>query len=162
MTVQPARTKVFSEQFMKDNVSQLHTFEMGRDAVLPAIGYPDMGAGRYSRMLPYGDWFKFNCAQRIHANSIEHLAWVIPTLLFGGFFFPRFATGLGSVILVGREFYRAGYMSNDGPNSKIREIGAIPLNVAEMLLMVSIASSSQTNVGRDWSCGSQVLLWSIL
>ena len=94
-----------------------------------------MGAGYFSRKLPYADWFRFNCAQRVHANSLEHLSWSLPLLLFNGFFFPKFATSMGLMIFVGRELYRYGYMSPDGPNSHIREAGAIPLNVAEMALL---------------------------
>ena len=111
---------------------------MGKDSALPGFGYPDMGAGRYSRKLPYADWFKFNCAQRIHMNSIEHLAWSIPVLLVGGMFLPKFCALMGATVLVGRELYRYGYMTEDGPNSWIREAGAIPLNVAELMLMLSI------------------------
>ena len=136
-TVQQTRNKVFTKEFMHEQVHPMHMAEMGKDAVLPSFGYPDMGAGRYAKHLPYKDWYRFNCAQRVHANSVEHLSWVIPMLLCSGFFFPRFATALGSVVLVGRELYRAGYMSPDGPNSHIREAGAIPLNIAEMLITVS-------------------------
>jgi len=35
---------------------------MGQDSEAPLIGYPDMGAGIYSMMLPYKEWFEFNCA----------------------------------------------------------------------------------------------------
>ncbi len=97
-----------------------------------------MGAGIFSKKLPYYDWYKFNCAQRIHANSIEHLAWSIPLLLIGGLFIPRFSAGLGTVVLFGRELYRYGYMTNEGANSHIRELGAIPLNAAEFFMMVGI------------------------
>jgi hypothetical protein len=45
---------------------------------------------------------------------------------------------MGMVVLVGREFYRYGYTSNDGPNSRIREMGAIPLNAAESFLLCGI------------------------
>ena len=108
---------------------------MGKDAVVPGLGYPDMGAGHFSRKLPYGDWFRFNCAQRIHANSIDHLSWSLPILLFNGLFFPKFAATMGSIVFVGRELYRYGYMSPEGPDSHIREAGAIPLNIAEVLLV---------------------------
>lgn len=112
---------------------------MGQDCPAPTLGYPDMGAGVYSRILPYKQWFEFNCAQRVHQNNIEHLAWTLPSFLIGGFFFPRTAVGLGSVVLGGRELYRYGYMTPDGPNSKIREYGAIPLNIAEALLVASVS-----------------------
>ena len=97
-----------------------------------------MGAGPYSKKLPYYDWFKFNCAQRVHSNSIEHLAWALPLLLVGGLFTPRFSSLMGVSVLIGRELYRFGYMSNDGPNSRIREAGAIPLNAAEFFMILGV------------------------
>ena len=102
------------------------------------MGYPDMGAGIYSRALNYKDWFNFNCAVRVHYNSLEHLGWTLPLMLVNGLFFPKLTTTFGMIILVGREFYRYGYMTNDGPNSHIRELGAIPLNVAELLIASSL------------------------
>ena len=46
---------------------------------------------------------------------------------------------MASVVLVGREFYRFGYRSKHGPDSAIREAGAIPLNLAE-LSMIGVLS----------------------
>ena len=113
---------------------------MGRDTPTPKLGYPDMGAGVFSKQLGYKEWFDFNVAQRIHNNSIEHLAWLMPLTLVGGIFFPRFISGCTSVVLVGRELYRFGYMSKDGPNSKIRELGAYPLNIAEIFMILSLGA----------------------
>lgn len=113
---------------------------MGADTVAPGLGYPDTGAGYYSKKLDYKDWYTFNCAQRIHSNSIEHLSWLMPLLFVGGIFQPRFTSCMGAVVIVGREFYRWGYLSKDGPNSLIREVGAIPLNVAEILLIGGLGS----------------------
>ena len=45
---------------------------------------------------------------------------------------------MGSVVLVGRELYRYGYMTKDGPNSNIREYGAYPLNIAELLCIFAV------------------------
>ena len=52
---------------------------------------------------------------------------------------PRFAAAMAGTMLVGREFYRFGYLTNEGATSKIREAGAIPLNLAGVLLTGSIA-----------------------
>ena len=111
---------------------------MGQDTPAPLMGYPDMGAGIFSRALPYRQWFEFNCAQRVHQNNVEHLAWTMPSFLIGGLFFPRTAAALGTVVIGGREIYRYGYMTPDGPNSKVREKGAYPLNIAEAVLAVSV------------------------
>lgn len=99
-----------------------------------------MGAGFFAKQLGYREWFEFNAAQRIHNNSIEHLAWLMPLTLMTGIFFPRFTFGCTSVVLVGREFYRFGYLSKDGPNSRIREMGAYPLNIAELMLILSLGA----------------------
>jgi hypothetical protein len=61
-------------------------------------------------------------------------------MFVGGIFQPRFTAFLGSVVICGRELYRWGYLSKDGPNSHIRELGAVPLNVAEILLILGFAS----------------------
>jgi hypothetical protein len=45
---------------------------------------------------------------------------------------------LGSIVLVGRELYRYGYTTKDGPNSNIREYGAYPLNIAELLCIFAV------------------------
>ena len=51
---------------------------------------------------------------------------------------PRLFTALGVTVIAGRELYRYGYMTNEGPNSHIREAGAIPLNAAEFLMIVGV------------------------
>ena len=51
---------------------------------------------------------------------------------------PRAAACMGGIVLIGRELYRFGYMTKEGPSSKIREAGALPLNAAEFLLICSV------------------------
>ena len=63
---------------------------------------------------------------------------MIPAILINGLFVPKVTIALGSVIIVGRELYRYGYMTNQGPNSHIRELGAVPLNIAEISLILSM------------------------
>ena len=103
------------------------------------MGYPDVGAGMFARALPYKDWYQFNIYQRIHGNSLEHLSWFLPLLFVQGIWMPRFATGMAGVMLIGRELYRFGYLDKDGPSSKVREAGAIPLNAAGVFLIGSMA-----------------------
>lgn len=33
-----------------------------------------------------------------------------------------------------------GYTSNQGPNSKVREMGAVPLNIAEIFMILGLGS----------------------
>ncbi len=44
---------------------------------------------------------------------------------------------LAGTVVVGRELYSFGYNSRKGPNSKVREMGAYPLNIAEILMILS-------------------------
>lgn len=97
-----------------------------------------MGSGRYSRELSYGDWYRFNIAQRVHNNNVEHLAYSISGMLLLGLFYPRLAASLGGVVFMSRWLYYYGYIY-EGPSSKIRHLGAYPLNIAEILMIVSLA-----------------------
>mmetsp|Transcript_17002 Transcript_17002/g.16690 ORF Transcript_17002/g.16690 Transcript_17002/m.16690 type:complete len:108 (-) Transcript_17002:329-652(-) len=76
--VGPLRKMIFKETFMK-NFEESH--KMVFNTPPSPFGYPDMGAGRYSRMLPYQEWYKFNVVQRIHGNSVEHLSHCIPLMM---------------------------------------------------------------------------------
>ena len=134
------RKRVFNEEVMKKNFESNHKFNLGHNAVVPALGYPDMGAGYFSKRLPYKDWYEFNCYQRIHGNSLEHLSWSLPVMFVGGLFQPLFTIAMQSIVIVGRELYRFGYLTKDGPNSWIRELGAIPLNAAEVMLILGFSS----------------------
>jgi hypothetical protein len=138
IAVTNVRKRVFTDEFMEVQFQRVGGQNLGKDTPTPKLGYPDMGAGFIAKGLPYKQWFEFNCYQRIHNNSIEHLSWLMPLTLVGGIFFPRFTVGCTSTVLVGRELYRRGYLSKDGPNSFVRELGAIPLNVAELLLVLSL------------------------
>ena len=126
---------------MKDNFEQYHQLTVDKDAPIPKAGYPDVGAGVFARQLPYKDWYQFNINQRIHGNSIEHLSWFLPLLFVQGIFAPRFSAGMAATMLIGRELYRFGYLTKEGPSSRIREAGAIPLNAAGFFLIGGAALS---------------------
>ena len=134
----PIRQKCFPDQWMEDMFMKKHVAEYDTNATLPKMGYPDCGSGVFSKSLTYEQWYRFNCAQRVHGNSIEHLAWLMPLICVGGVFHPRVTAGLATIVLGGRTLYRIGYLSDEGPTSKIREAGAIPLNIAEILLICSL------------------------
>lgn len=129
------RQAAFTAEYMEARFGEAHRFACGRDSPVPRMGYPDQGSGLYSKQLPYKQWYELNVAQRIHNNSLEHLSWVMPLLLVGGVFNPRWTASAAGVVLVGRELYRFGYLSKHGPNSTIREAGAIPLNAAELSMI---------------------------
>jgi uncharacterized membrane protein YecN with MAPEG domain len=90
-----------------------------------------MGSGRYSQLLPYSSWLKFNSAQRVHANYVEGIASSLLALLGAGVFYPRAAVVAGFVFMLGREVYGIGYMSS--PSG--RTAGAILLDVALVAML---------------------------
>lgn len=82
-----------------------------------------MGSGRYTAKLDYASWYKFNNAQRAHANFLESVWGVSALMLVGGLFDAKVFAGLGAVYFVARILYATGYKSSQGP--KGREAGAI-------------------------------------
>ena len=46
---QGAREKVFPKDWIEKNVESYHKSFMGHDSPAPILGYPDMGAGKFSR-----------------------------------------------------------------------------------------------------------------
>lgn len=69
---------------------------------------------------------------------MEHLGWFLPLMFVQGIFLPRFTASMATVVLVGRELYKYGYLTKEGPSSKIREMGALPLNAAEFFVIGSV------------------------
>jgi hypothetical protein len=63
---------------------------------------------------------------------------MLPLVMVLGVFRPRSTLVLSGTVITGRELYRIGYQSREGHNSKIREMGAYPLNIAEMLMILSL------------------------
>lgn len=49
------------------------------------LGFPDTGNGRFSKMLPYKDWLKFNNAQRVHYNFLENLPIILALIVIASF-----------------------------------------------------------------------------
>lgn len=48
------RRTFFNERFMKEKFSEIHAAEVREE--IGVGGYPDMGNGRYSQLLSYGEW----------------------------------------------------------------------------------------------------------
>jgi MAPEG family len=74
-------------------------------------GYPDMGCGQYSQVLPYNNWFNWNCAMRAHQNAVENIAVSVFATLAAWYFDPLLGAVFGAVILATRVAYTAVYMS---------------------------------------------------
>lgn len=86
------------------------------------MGYPDMGSGRYSALLPYSQWVEFNNAQRCHYNMVESSAPVLATVIVGGLFQPIACSILGIIYALGMIIFSYGYKSKKGADGRM--IGA--------------------------------------
>lgn len=64
--------------------------------------------------------FRFNCAQRSHANFTENLLPAVASMLISGLQYPIAAAALGGVWSISRALYAWGYVSSAGPNGRYR------------------------------------------
>ncbi|KAI1336168.1 MAPEG family protein [Xylariaceae sp. FL0016] len=62
--------------------------------------------------------YKFNVAQRAHANYTENLTPFLVALLISGLRYPNVSAGLGAAWVIGRFWYAFGYVSQ-GPKGRI-------------------------------------------
>ena len=124
-----ARSAVFKGTFMKE-FKDTHLKNFPDDKRPPDAGYPDCGSGWYSKQLPYGDWFKMNCAQRCQMNYLEQLPVVLVAILIMGIEYPTRTLILSSLYCVARLMYSFGYMKS--PRGRV--VGAI----AQDLILVAM------------------------
>lgn len=116
------RKKIFkSDSFLKkpDVVKLQDEHKKAFGTPLNDMGYPDMGTGRYSDLIPYDSWVHFNNAQRAHYNMVESSGPVLAAVIVGGVFNPILCSALGVVYAIGRFVYGIGYRSNKGANGRM-------------------------------------------
>ncbi|KAI8150257.1 hypothetical protein BJV82DRAFT_573429 [Fennellomyces sp. T-0311] len=63
----------------------------------------------------------FNCAQRVHQNTLEIFPVYSTFLLIGGINYPVYASAAGVVFLLGRFFFSSGYLTGN-PSKRMRGI----------------------------------------
>ena len=68
---------------------------------------------KYPEMTSHGKHPEFECAQRVHQNTLELLPFFYPALFVGGLRHPKAAAALGALFLVGRVVYSIGYWSGE-------------------------------------------------
>ena len=88
--------------------NNIHNAEIGQEKA-PLLGYPDMGNGRYSVDLDYGQWFSFNNWQRVHYNFLEQLTPTLIWIAISALYKPLVAAIFGFVYFVGRILYSIRY-----------------------------------------------------
>ncbi|KAI1164369.1 MAPEG family protein [Nemania serpens] len=80
--------------------------------------------------------YKFNSAQRAHANFTENLAPFVTALLIAGLGYPEFATYAGAAWVVGRFAYAFAY-AKYGPRA--RTAGYVVAHIGKMAVTVMAA-----------------------
>ena len=107
------RCQIFNSDFMMQfNEEQEDAF--GTKIKAPLFGYPDTGNGYFAKKLPYKDWFRFNNAQRVQINFLEHITFAIIGPLVVGIKYPMWGLVCAGLIIVGRLLFCIGY-SIGGP-----------------------------------------------
>ncbi|KAI1349508.1 hypothetical protein F5Y01DRAFT_288889 [Xylaria sp. FL0043] len=81
--------------------------------------------------------YKFNLAQRAHANFIENYTSFLTALLIAGLRYPNQATYAGSAWVLGRFAYALGY-TNFGPQGRllgygVSQIGKFALSIMAVM-----------------------------
>jgi glutathione S-transferase len=70
--------------------------------------------------------YKFNCAQRAHANLLENMPQTMMYMLFAGLEYPTATAGLGLGWLLSRALYAYGYIQGQRENGGSRLYGSAP------------------------------------
>ncbi|KAL9247963.1 hypothetical protein vseg_021332 [Gypsophila vaccaria] len=84
-------------------------FQVGKARRKYKVDYPTL----YATESENKDAKLFNCVQRGHQNSLEHMPVYFILMILGGMRHPCACAGLGFVYLVARYFYFTGYSSGD-------------------------------------------------
>eukprot|EP01034_Spumella_vulgaris_P024108 gene24108-30415_t len=140
------KSKEYQEKSEVKALQDVHKKEFGTE--INDHGYPDMGNGRYSQLLNYGQWVQFNNVQRGHYGMVEGSAPVLATLLLNGFFQPKVAAGLAFSYAFGRVMFSWGYQTKAGANGRMygaafSGIGQLGLYIAAIYNGYQIATGSK-------------------
>eukprot|EP00607_Mallomonas_marina_P008497 CAMPEP_0182416644 /NCGR_PEP_ID=MMETSP1167-20130531/1008_1 /TAXON_ID=2988 /ORGANISM="Mallomonas Sp, Strain CCMP3275" /LENGTH=164 /DNA_ID=CAMNT_0024589601 /DNA_START=14 /DNA_END=505 /DNA_ORIENTATION=- len=136
------QSKAFLDQEKVKQLQEEHKKHFSEG--IQKFGYPDMGNGRYSQLLPYQDWVNFNNAQRSHYNMIESSGPVLACLVTSGFMYPKVAAASGFTYAVGHILYSIGYITK-GANGRI--VGAVLSHSNSIFLFLLALYAGAVHVG---------------
>ena len=96
----------------------------------------------------YSDKHKeFNCAQRVHQNTLEQLPFYLIGLLLGGIRHTEYAVICGALFLIGRVIYSIGYYTGN-PDNRIP--GAIISGIFGIIPLCFMAISTGAGIVGLW------------
>ncbi|KAL8928822.1 MAG: hypothetical protein Q9208_001600 [Pyrenodesmia sp. 3 TL-2023] len=128
-------------------VNYYHVRLTSRHRRLASIPYPNAYAPA-SEAAASKDKYLFNCAQRAHANFLEHQPQFLVSLLISGLKFPVFSAVMGVVWCAGRVVYARGYTDPGKTKGEGRMRGSFFYGGQVGLLLGSIwAGVGWTGVG---------------
>lgn len=102
------------------------------------IKYPQMTSDKHQ---------DFNCAQRVHQNTLESIPFILATLVMGGLRHPKYAAGFGAAWIVGRIIYSIGYYSGK-PERRIP--GAVISTLLGLFPLTGLAISTGAGLLGWW------------
>eukprot|EP01041_Mallomonas_annulata_P008521 gene8521-17577_t len=121
VTVMTLRKAFKSKRFLEKKevlaLQEEHKKECGTH--INDLGYPDMGCGRYSQHLEYGEWLALNNAMRAHYNMIESSAPILVSIAVTGLVQPRLSAMIGLMYGISRLLYSYGYNSKAGADGRM-------------------------------------------
>ncbi len=87
----------------------------------------------------------FDRTFRVQQNTLEQLASLIPCLwIFGAYWSPQIAAGLGLVFIIGRFIYLRGYVADPAKRSAGFSVGAL---AQVILLLGSLLGAGKAMLG---------------
>ncbi|XP_006460638.1 hypothetical protein AGABI2DRAFT_192272 [Agaricus bisporus var. bisporus H97] len=104
-------------------VAWTQAFFVGRYRKRAKVEYPQMYADQ-KQVEASRDAYFYNCAQRVHQNTLEAIATLVPSVAITGLEYPRIAAGICVVWTLSRIPYTIGYMSGD-PQARGRKGGGV-------------------------------------
>ena len=120
------RIATFRRRFM-NQFDKIHHEAFSWAEKAPEFGYPDSGNGRYSKKLPYPDWFNMGNGQRCQINFLEHMTFAILAPVLISFSYPMPALVIAVGIFTGRLIFTISY-STGGPAARLP--GALIMDLA--------------------------------
>ena len=82
------RKKAFTPEVLS-KFEDDHTKAFGKDSKVDKQGYPDNGCSRYSKAMPYKQWFEYNKGQRTHQELMDVVTPILVMALVSGLHYPK-------------------------------------------------------------------------
>mmetsp|Transcript_33078 Transcript_33078/g.51711 ORF Transcript_33078/g.51711 Transcript_33078/m.51711 type:complete len:180 (-) Transcript_33078:56-595(-) len=115
--VAKVRYRVFDDKYIEANLQEENNeLKAAGKAPISKGCHPDNGLGRLSKYLPIADWLDLQQAQRAHLNYLESISLTQAGLAVSGYFYPKAASALAVLHLIGRQLFCSGM--RDAPEKR--------------------------------------------